>query len=113
MKKIILWTVGIGVVIVALLILAPIPVVPFQPVLHDGTGDHNFIPRDIRTPAEADAVVAVLKKYDDPHLKFGKTVLVPVSLARQADLRWNYTGKAGLGVWLHEAPNKVLEGTSL
>ncbi len=86
-----------GIAIAALLFAAyyRLPVIPFQALTHDGTGHHNLLPMRIADSETADAIAATLMRYGEPHFRARDTmVLIPPSLAMDAELRWNYTTKS-------------------
>ena len=72
-----------------------LPLIPFECVYHDGTGAHCLLGQPIQSPEQSARVAAVLKRYDEPYWRPGDViVLVPLALAFDRELRWNYTSKA-------------------
>ncbi len=75
-----------------------VPLVPFECVYYCDRGPlaSSWDRAQIHSSAHATRILAVLDRYGELYWRVGsQTVLVPLSLAFDTDLVWNYTSKAG------------------
>jgi len=72
-----------------------LPLLPFQPRVHDGSGDHNLLKAEIINKKHADLICITLDKYDEVYFRAGeKIILITPKLFLDKEMIWNYSNKS-------------------
>lgn len=90
--------VGLSITVLLWAVWSWVPLVPFECVYYCDRGplSSSWDRAQIHSSAQATRILAMLDRYGEPYWRVGsQVVLVPLSLAFDTELVWNYTSKDG------------------